>query len=104
MNNQITIEDFKGMDSRLTEMEDKIDSIDTKLTQVVDAFLGNPLTKNGGFVGELAETKKRLEILEKKQLEDDNFKSKILWTISIIASLLLFIQYALNIYSKMKGV
>jgi hypothetical protein len=33
MNNQITIEDFKGMDSRLTEMEDKIDSIDTKLNK-----------------------------------------------------------------------
>jgi tetrahydromethanopterin S-methyltransferase subunit G len=103
MDNQITIQEFKAMDARLTEMEEKIDSIDTKVTQVVDAFLGNPLTKNGGFVGELAETKKRLEILEKKQLEDDNFKSKVLWTISIIASLLLFSQYVLNIYSKMKG-
>ena len=34
--------DLQNMDARLTEMEEKIDSINTKLTQVVDAILGNP--------------------------------------------------------------
>ena len=34
-------QDLKNMDHRLNEMEEKMTSIDTKLTQVVDAILGN---------------------------------------------------------------
>ena len=59
--------DFQNMDARLTEMEEKIDKIDTKLTQVVDAILGNPLTKQGGFMHEMDVLKSKIEELEKKK-------------------------------------
>jgi hydrogenase maturation factor len=41
---------MKSMDQRLEDLEGKITSIDTKLSQVVDAILGNPLTNDGGVV------------------------------------------------------
>ena len=41
--------ELKSMDQRLYDLEEKMSSIDGKLTQVVDAILGNPLTKSGGF-------------------------------------------------------
>ena len=41
--------ELKAMDLRLTEMEEKIDAIDNKLTQVIDAILGNRLTKTGDY-------------------------------------------------------
>ena len=44
-------------------------SIDTKLTQVVDAILGNALTKTGGFVADLSELKTKIKDLEVKLAE-----------------------------------
>ena len=38
--------ELKSMDQRLYDLEEKMSSIDGKLTQVVDAILGNPLTKS----------------------------------------------------------
>lgn len=102
MEPRISINDFHNMDQRLTEMEEKINSIDTKLTQVVDAILGNPLTKVGGFVNDIEHIKEKIAELEKKQLEYENFKNKILWTVSLIVSGFIAIQYILNIYTKFK--
>lgn len=102
MEPRISINDFHNMDQRLTEMEEKINSIDTKLTQVVDAILGNPLTKVGGFVNDIEHIKEKISELEKKQMEYENFKNKILWTVSLIVSGFIAIQYILNIYTKFK--
>jgi hypothetical protein len=102
MEPRISINDFHNMDQRLTEMEEKINSIDTKLTQVVDAILGNPLTKVGGFVNDIEQIKEKISELEKKQMEYENFKNKILWTVSLIVSGFIAIQYILNIYTKFK--
>lgn len=52
-------QELKNMDHRLDEMEEKMTSIDTKLTQVVDAILGNSLTKTGGFVNDIDQLKKK---------------------------------------------
>ncbi len=86
------------MDARLTEMEEKITSIDTKLTQVVDAILGNPLTKTGGFIESIRTMEKRVEELEKKQEKFDEFKKKLMWTIGIIVTGALVIEYFVKIY------
>ena len=52
-------QELKNMDHRLDEMEEKMTSIDAKLTQVVDAILGNSLTKTGGFVSDIDQLKKK---------------------------------------------
>ena len=57
-------QELKNMDHRLDEMEEKMTSIDAKLTQVVDAILGNSLTKSGGFVNDIDELKEKIELLE----------------------------------------
>ena len=58
--------ELKSMDQRLYDLEEKMTSIDTKLTQVVDAILGNALTKTGGFVADINELKDRIKDLETK--------------------------------------
>lgn len=87
------------MDARLTEMEEKITSIDTKLTQVVDAILGNPLTKTGGFIENIRTMEKRLEDVEKKQRGFDDFKKKLLWTVGIIVGGALILEYFIKMYA-----
>ena len=103
------LEDIKNMDQRLTELEDKIDSIDTKLTQVVDAILGNPLTKTGGFMQDLTtahskidELEKKITLLNKKISEQEDFKKKIYWISGASLAVLLVVQYITNIYSNLK--
>jgi hypothetical protein len=99
-------QDFKSelsqMEHRLTEMEEKIDGIDSKLTQVIDAILGNRLTKTGGFMHDIEILKEKIVTLEKKQEKDDEFKKKLTWGVGLIVSIGLIIQYILNVYSNFK--
>lgn len=90
------------MDQRLYELEEKMTSIDTKLTQVVDAILGNPLTKKGGFVNDIEVMKNKIEILEKKIERQEDFKKKISWTIGIIIAIVMTLQYISSIYSNVR--
>ena len=94
--------DLQSMEVRLSDMEDKIDSIDTKLTQVVDAILGNPLTKTGGFIKDIETLKEKIIDLEKGQKDQDEFKKKVSWTVAIIMGLGIIIQYIINIYTAVK--
>jgi len=101
-----TNENFKSqleqMEDRLTDMESKIDVIDTKLTQVVDAILGNPLTKIGGLMQDIEVMKQKIEVLEKSQLQYENFKNRVYWTIGIVVGIALVLQYFVNVYSNLK--
>lgn len=90
------------MDLRLTEMEEKINSIDTKLTQVVDAILGNPLTKTGGFINDIEILKQKIAELERKQQHYDDFKKRMIWTGGILLGIFIIIQYITSIYSNIK--
>lgn len=100
--NEIIKTELAAMDQRLTELEEKIDNIDTKLTQVIDAILGNRLTKSGGFMNDIEVIKTKIDVLEKKQARYDDFKKKITWTIGIIVALGLFIEYLTKVYSNVK--
>jgi predicted nucleic acid-binding Zn-ribbon protein len=99
-------QDFKSelsqMEHRLTEMEEKIDGIDSKLTQVIDAILGNRLTKAGGFMHDIEILKDKIVTLEKKQEKDDDFKKRLVWTVSIVIAIGVAIQYFLDLYSHVK--
>jgi signal transduction histidine kinase len=94
--------ELKSMDQRLYDLEEKMTSIDTKLTQVVDAILGNALTKAGGFVAELNDLKLKIKELEDKIEKQEEFKKRFSWTIGIIVSLGLLIQYLSSIYRNIK--
>lgn len=94
--------ELKSMDQRLYDMEEKIVSIDTKLTQVVDAILGNPLTKTGGFVNDIDILEEKIKQLEKKIEKQEEFKKRITWTVGIILGAVLITQYISAIYSNVK--
>jgi tetrahydromethanopterin S-methyltransferase subunit G len=94
--------ELNSMDHRLTELEEKIDSIDEKLTQVIDAILGNKLTKTGGFTKDLEALKEKISLLERKQDKYDEFKKRITWTIGIVIGIAMLIQYITTVYSNVK--
>lgn len=94
--------ELKSMDQRLEDLEGKITSIDTKLSQVVDAILGNPLTKEGGVVSEIKTLKIEIEVLKAKLESQEDFKNKVLWTVGIVVAIAAFIQFATGIYSNIR--
>jgi hypothetical protein len=95
-------DELLSMDLRLSEMEDKLDKLDIKLTQVVDAILGNPLTKQGGLIEEMNILKVKILELEKKQARYESFKNKVSWTVGLIMGGGMLLQYAAMIYSNLK--
>ena len=104
MNNNIfedqVKKELKNMDQRLYELEEKMTSIDTKLSQVVDAILGNPLTKSGGFIKDIEIMKEKIQELENKVESQEEFKKKITWTFAIVVTVALILEYFVNIYSS----
>lgn len=94
--------EIQNMDSRLTDMEEKIDKIDKKLTQVVDAILGNPLTKQGGFVHDIQVINDRIQKLERTQVKLEDFKKRVYWTAGLAVGIILFFQYITSIYKNIK--
>ena len=104
MNNNIfedqVKKELKNMDQRLYELEEKMTSIDTKLSQVVDAILGNPLTKSGGFIKDIEIMKEKIQELENKIESQEEFKKKITWTFAIVVTVALILEYFVNIYSS----
>ena len=94
--------DIQNMEARLTDLEEKIDKIDSKLNQVIDAILGNPLTKQGGFVHEIELLNEKYKDLEQKTRKLESFKNRVYWTVGIGAAILLVIQYLTTIYSNVK--
>ena len=94
--------ELKNMDQRLYELEEKMTSIDTKLSQVVDAILGNPLTKSGGFIKDIEIMKEKIQELENKVESQEEFKKKITWTFAIVVTVALILEYFVNIYSNIR--
>lgn len=95
-------QEILSMEQRLTDMEEKIDSIDTKLTQVVDAILGNPLTKAGGFINDIEVMKEEIKDLKRRVIDTEEFRKRIAWTVGIIVMLALVVQYLINVYTNIK--
>lgn len=102
MSNESLAIELSNMDARLTELEEKIDAMHTKLNQVVDALLGNPLTNSGGFKHDLETINQRIAYLEKKQREFDEFRKRFYWTVGIIVGAGLFFEFLASMYSKLK--
>ena len=94
--------ELKSMDQRLYDLEEKMTSIDTKLTQVVDAILGNALTKTGGFVADINELKEKIKDLETKLQKQEEFKKRFTWTVGIIVGIGVLLQYISTLYRNIK--
>jgi tetrahydromethanopterin S-methyltransferase subunit G len=94
--------ELKSMDQRLYDLEEKMTSIDSKLTQVVDAILGNALTKTGGFVADITELKERIKDLEHKLEKQEEFKKRFTWTVGIIIGIGVLLQYASTLYRNIR--
>jgi hypothetical protein len=93
--------ELKSMDQRLYDLEEKMSSIDGKLTQVVDAILGNPLTKSGGFIDKIEILEDKVILMEKKIEKQDDFRKRITWTGGIIIGALLLLEYITKIYTSL---
>ena len=90
------------MELRLDDLEQKIDMINTKVTQVVDAILGNPLTKVGGLMQDIDTMKNKISELERKQVEIEDFKKRVYWTVGIVIAAAAIVQYITNVYVNIK--
>lgn len=95
--------ELKSMDQRLYDLEEKMNSIDIKLTQVVDAILGNALTKTGGFVADLSELKTKIKDLEDKIQKQEEFKKRFTWTVGLIIAAGAILQYLSTLYKNLKA-
>jgi tetrahydromethanopterin S-methyltransferase subunit G len=92
--------ELKSMDQRLYDLEEKMSSIDGKLTQVVDAILGNPLTKSGGFVDKIEMLEEKITLMEKKIEKQEEFRRRITWTIGIVIAIAAVLQYVSGLLSN----
>ena len=85
------------MENKLNDVESKLDSLDKKMSQVIDALIGNKLTKSNGLaddireIGDLAD--KHEEIIK---------RAKWLWigVVSVSTVIGFFIKIVLEFFAK----
>jgi division protein CdvB (Snf7/Vps24/ESCRT-III family) len=85
------------MEDKLNDVESKLDSLDKKMSQVIDALIGNKLTKSNGLaddireIGDLAD--KHEEIIK---------RAKWLWigVVSVSTIIGFFIKIVLEFFAK----
>jgi uncharacterized protein Yka (UPF0111/DUF47 family) len=87
--------ELKKMEDRLEDLEVKIDSIDSKLSRVMDALVGNPILRSDGIVG-------RIEKQDKEVQELKDFKKKILYGVGAIVMSGLLIDFLIRLYLTIK--
>jgi hypothetical protein len=102
MEEEVIKKELRNMELRLDDLEQKIDMINTKVSQVVDAILGNPLTKVGGLMQDIDTMKTKISEIEKKQVEIDEFKKRVYWTVGIVIAAAIIVQYITNVYVNIK--
>jgi len=95
-------QELKKMEERLDELEVKIDSIDSKLSRVMDALVGNPILKSDGLVGKFDAYDTELKRIEKEILELKDFKKRILYGVAAIVSVGLIIDAFIRAYANLK--
>lgn len=94
--------ELKKMEDRLEELEVKIDSIDSKLSRVMDALVGNPILKSDGLVNRIDKYDKEFERIEKEIGELKEFKKKILYGVAAIVGVGLIIESFIRVYANLK--
>lgn len=84
------------MEDKLNDVESKLDSMDKKLNQVIEALIGNPLTKSSGLADEVKLIKSKVE-------EHDQSLKKVKWfwlgVISVGSIIAIIIQFIVKIFS-----
>jgi len=78
------------METKLNEVEDKIDSIDEKLNQVIEALVGNKITKNGGIVDDV-------KYLEDRVAKHDEIAKRLRWSWAIILGITAIVSFIIEV-------
>lgn len=94
--------ELKKMEDRLDELEVKIDSIDSKLSRVMDALVGNPILKSDGLVGRFDRYDSELKRIEEELSELKDFRKKILYGVAGIVTVGLVIEAFIRMYANLK--
>jgi len=83
------------MENKLDDVESKLDSMDKKLNQVIEALIGNPLTKSNGLVEDVKSMKDKVD-------DHDQSLKKVKWfwlgVISVGSALAVLIQFIFKVF------
>lgn len=87
--------EFKKMEERFTEIEDKIEVIGSSVKEIRDALLGTELSANEGWIHKMKE-------LENQVNELKDFKKKIIWVCAGIGVVFTVIEVLIQAYFNIK--
>lgn len=85
---------------RLSHLEEQLKSMDKKLSTVVEALVGNDLTKQGGVIAQIAVLEERIKILEKNLEDEKEFRKRIMYGFTAIIGLITGITYLFTNWIK----
>lgn len=85
---------------RLSHLEEQLKSMDQKLSKVVDALVGNDLTKQGGVIAHMAVLEERIKMLEQNLEKEKEFRKRIIYGLTAITALFTAITYIFTNWVK----
>lgn len=85
---------------RLSHLEEQLKSMDKKLSTVVEALVGNDLTKQGGVIAHMAVLEERIKILEANLEKEKEFRKRIIYGLTAITALFTAITFIFTNWVK----
>jgi hypothetical protein len=93
----LTKERLTTLETKIDDIESKLDLMDRKLTQVIDALIGNKLTQSNGLV---ADVKDIGDLADKHELFLNKLKWMWIGVVSISTIIGFFLKLLLEYFSK----
>lgn len=85
---------------RLWHLEEQLKSMDSKISKVFDALVGNDLTKQGGLVKQVIILEERIKMLEKDLDKEKEFRKRIIYGLSAVVALFTAVTYIFTNWIK----
>lgn len=92
--------DSMTTNNRLSHLENQLNSIDKKLSTVVEALVGNDLTKQGGVIAQIAVLETRVRALEMDLEKEKEFRKKLVYGLAGITVLITAVTYVFTNWIK----
>ena len=90
---------LQGLEQRICEFEKQMGGVDDKVTQILDAISGNPITKQGGITRSIYLLDNQVKHLEQRIQKQEYYVQRVMWITGFVITMIFSLEYFIKLYN-----